>query len=163
MGAKWSGLDRFNRKAARLPAAIRAAIREALDEASREIVEAQKRAAPRKTGALAKSITRTFGDDSPAYAAFRSASRRLTGSRRRAGDDPDLQVRITAGNSAVRYAHLVEFGTAPHVNDGRFAGTQNPGAPARPFFFPAYRLRRRGIRGRVARKVNKAIKRTARS
>jgi len=36
------------------------------------------------------------------------------------------------------HAHLVEFGTAPHVNGGLFAGSQHPGTAPRPFVRPAW-------------------------
>jgi hypothetical protein len=72
--------------------------------------------------------------------------------------DPDLSVRISAGNSKVRYAHLIEFGTAPHINGGVFAGTEHPGTQAQPFFYPTYRRLRRRARSRISRAVTKAIK-----
>jgi HK97 gp10 family phage protein len=37
-----------------------------------------------------------------------------------------------------RYAHLVEFGTAPHWQPNRFGGIMHPGARAKPFMRPAY-------------------------
>lgn len=65
---------------------------------------------------------------------------------------------VTAGNDKVRYAHLVEFGTSPHTNQGTVPGTLNPGAPAQPYFFPAYRLIRKGMRNRATRAINQSIK-----
>lgn len=40
------------------------------------------------------------------------------------------------GMRPVRYAHLVEFGTAPHFQPGR--GVMHPGAAPKPFLTPAY-------------------------
>lgn len=65
---------------------------------------------------------------------------------------------VTAGNSKVRYAHLVEYGTSPHEQGGMFKGTQHPGTEAQPFFWPAYRMMRRRIKSRFSRALSKAIK-----
>lgn len=37
-----------------------------------------------------------------------------------------------------RHGHLVEFGTAPHVNGGLYAGTHHPGTAPQPFLRPAF-------------------------
>ncbi|UFS64393.1 HK97 gp10 family phage protein [Paracoccus denitrificans] len=37
-----------------------------------------------------------------------------------------------------RHGHLVEFGTAPHVVGGVFAGAQHPGSAPQPFMRPAF-------------------------
>jgi HK97 gp10 family phage protein len=37
-----------------------------------------------------------------------------------------------------RHGHLVEFGTKPHINKGKFAGTLNPGTRPQPFMRPAW-------------------------
>jgi hypothetical protein len=70
---------------------------------------------------------------------------------------PEGAFAVSAGNGKVRYAHLVEYGTKPHVNQGRFPGTQNPGARRQPFFWPAYRIVRKKMRARA----NKALKAAA--
>lgn len=36
------------------------------------------------------------------------------------------------------HAHLVEFGTAPHVNGGIYAGSRHPGTAPQPFARPAW-------------------------
>lgn len=36
------------------------------------------------------------------------------------------------------HGHFVEFGTAPHVNGGKFAGTSHPGTAPQPFMRPAF-------------------------
>ena len=74
---------------------------------------------------------------------------------------PPGSVLVTAGNSKVRYPHLVEYGARPHINAGKFPGTQNPGTPARPYFWPSFRLLRRKFRGRMTRALNKAIKKAS--
>lgn len=40
------------------------------------------------------------------------------------------------GRRPVRYAHLLEFGTAPHYQPGR--GVVHPGSKAKPFLTPAF-------------------------
>jgi HK97 gp10 family phage protein len=37
-----------------------------------------------------------------------------------------------------RHGHLVEFGTKPHINKGKFAGSQHPGTAPQPFMRPAW-------------------------
>lgn len=71
---------------------------------------------------------------------------------------PPGSVLVSAGNTKVRYPHLVEYGARPHINAGQFAGTQHPGTAAQPYFWPAFRLLRRRFRGRMTRALNKAIK-----
>lgn len=128
---------------------------EALRESAGEIVEAQKRLVPVRTGKLRDSIKATSGNGRTAYAAF--------GGSKGGSGDPDLTIRITAGNSQARHAALVEFGTAPHKTGGRFPGAQHPGTPARPYFFGPYRARRRALKSKAVRNGKKAIKRIAES
>lgn len=151
--------ERLLKKMAALPAAVRSAIRQALAESADEIVAMQKRLAPvskngnhgNPPGALRDSITQTWGARGPAYATLGAG----------ASGDPDLTVRITAGNTRVRYAHLVEFGAKPHTAGGRFKGAQHPGAPAQPFFYPPYRALRRRAKSRINRAVRKAAREVA--
>jgi hypothetical protein len=74
---------------------------------------------------------------------------------------PEHAALVTAGNSKVRYPHLVEYGTRPHAQGGQFQGTQHPGTTARPYFWPAFRLIRRKMRTRISRAINKAVKSVA--
>lgn len=157
--------ERLLRKMAALPTAVRSALKQALAQGADELTEMQKRLAPvgppsgaqkkkgAKPGALRDSIKQTWGDSKVSYAS-------LKGKGGVAGD-PDLTVTITAGNSAVRYAHLVEFPTAPHKVGGKFKGAQHPGTQAQPFFYPAYRALRRRIKSRVTRAAKKAAKSVA--
>ena len=139
-------------KMAALPGSVRSAIKQALAESADELTAMQKRFAPKRTGALADSITQTWGGGKVAHATL--------GGGGQAGD-PDLTVRISAGNKRVRYAHLVEFGTAPHIVGGRFKGALHPGTNAKPFFFPPYRALRKRMKSRITRATNKAAKQVA--
>ncbi|MNV94117.1 hypothetical protein D3C71_1888880 [compost metagenome] len=71
---------------------------------------------------------------------------------------PENAAMITAGNSKVRYAHLVEFGTLTHINGGQFAGTKNPGAKAQPYFFTGFRLARKKAAAKIKRAMSKAVR-----
>lgn len=149
---KVTGRDRLLAKMAAIPTEIRKEMAAALVGSAEEIAAFQRRLAPVKSGKLQRSISVNKGSRGPKYS---------QGSGMRADDkaDPDLTVTITAGNSDVRYAHLVEFGTAPHENGGLYAGSQHPGAKAQPFFFPPYRALRRRAKGRASRATRTAIKR----
>ena len=151
-GVKTSGRSALLRKLALLPDAARQEIAKAINQSAEEIAAAQRRQAPKRTGALERSIVVSRGGAVPKYASVGRAGATDKG-------DPDLTVIVSAGNSAVRYAHLVEFGTAPHENKGLYEGSQHPGAKAKPFFFPVYRSYRKRVKSRMTR----ATKKTARA
>ncbi len=153
--AKVRNRDALLRKLAALPPAVRSAVKQALAQGADQITDEMKRLAPKDTGKLRNSIVQTWGGGKVRYSS-------LAGSSGEAGD-PDLSVRISAGNSEVRYAHLVEFGTAPHINGGRFAGTKHPGTSPRPFFYPAYRANKRRVKSRISRATTRAVKQVASS
>lgn len=115
-------------------------------DSAEEMASLARSYAPKRTGKLAESIVVTPpGGAPPDYSQGIKAV-------------PAGAFAVTAGNKAVRYAHLVEYGTSPHTNEGVFKGTDNPGAPRQPFFWPAYRLIRKKMRSRAARALNKAAK-----
>lgn len=147
------GLRPLNRKLKAIPVAAKAKAKEAVVLGANEVAALQKSLAPVEDGDLRDSIHVTLpGQTTPPYS--------QPGGQRTAGPE---QAIVTAGNTKVRYAHLVEFGTAPHTNAGRFAGTQHPGTAAQPFFWPGYRALRRRVRSRITRNINKAIKDSAKS
>lgn len=142
------GLDKLSRKLRRIPVAAREAASFSIVKSADELATMQKRLAPVDEGDLRDSIVVTPpGGTTPAYS--------QPGGARTAGP---LEAIVTAGNSEVRYAHLVEFGAAPHIAGGIFEGARHPGAPAHPFFWPAYRVLRRRIKNRTSRAINKAIR-----
>ena len=139
------GMRRLNKKLTMLiPRAARVAGVQATRLGAEELVSMQKRLVPVDDGDLRDSITLTepYGT-TPPYS-------QPGGSRRARGEE----FIVTAGNSKVRYPHLVEFGTAPHTAGGIFEGAQHPGTAAQPFFWPSYR----SLKGRITRRTNKAIK-----
>lgn len=145
------GLDKLRRKLKAIPKAAKDEARKAVVLGAEEVAALQRNLAPVVDGDLKDSIHVTKpGETTPAYS--------QPGGSRTASPE---QAIVTAGNTNVRYAHLVEYGTAQHVNGGLFAGTQHPGATAVPFFWPGYRALRRRVKSRISREINKAIKKAA--
>ena len=141
-------IDKFRRLA---PAAAEAAAA-ANKEGAEDMARLARKFAPVKSGALRDSIKVTPpGGVLPAHSQ---------------GTPPVVgagSYAVSAGNSGVRYAHLIEFGTLPHTVGGQFAGAQHPGTPPRPFFFPAYRVARQQHKKRVGKAVRSAYKKVAKS
>ena len=168
-----TGLKSLSAKLSKkIPQQAKSRAKQALAQSADELVALQKSLAPSKTGKLRDSITASFGgEQTPKYAAFRGRKQgKSRHSKVMSGADPDMTVVITAGNNAVRYAHLVEFGTqkhtitaknapALHLNGGIFVEeVEHPGAQASPFFYPAYRTLRKRMKSRISREVRKGIK-----
>jgi len=151
MATKVIGLDKLKRKLILLPEAAKAAIRPAMEQGANEVVAMMKSLVPVDGGDLRDSIDWTWGK-APKYAQ-KIAS---IGSK-----DGDMTITIYAGNTKVRYAHLVEFGTAAHVNGGLFAGTMNPGAKSQPFFYVSWRANRKRVKSRITRAITKSAKAVA--
>ncbi|RCS21465.1 HK97 gp10 family phage protein [Phyllobacterium salinisoli] len=143
-----NGLAAVEKRMRAVVQAARAAAKLAMAQGADEIVAMMKSLVAVDKGDLRDSIGWTWGD-APKY------SQRVGAVKSSAGD---LVITIYAGNSKVRYAHLVEFGSAPHINGGMFPGTQNPGTPARPFFFVSYRTNKKRAKSRITRAVKKAAK-----
>ncbi len=128
------GLDDLMKAFDRVKKAPRERINAALLASANELATTQQHLAPKDTYALANSITVTGpGQSTPAYS--------QPGGSRVAGEN---EVIVTAGNSDVRYAHLVEFGTSK--------------TDAQPFFWPALRLLRKRLQQRIDRAGKKAVK-----
>lgn len=141
--------DALLRKLGQIAPATQKALAESNKESAAEMVALARGFVPSKTGRLRDSIVATPPGQSPPDHA------------QGAGTVPEGAYAVTAGNGRVRYAHLVEYGTAPHVNAGWASGTQNPGTSARPYFWPSFRMIRKKMRSRATRAINKAIKAVA--
>lgn len=140
--------DKLLAKLNALAPGIKAALTESNKEAADEMVRYARSFVPVKTGKLRDSIVATPpGGTVPGYS--------------QGGAVPEGAYAVSAGNSKVRYPHLVEYGTRPHINEGMFAGSSNPGAKRQPYFWPAYRLIRKSMRSRASRAINKAVKTVA--
>lgn len=130
---------------------IKKAVRVQIEKQAGAIVDMQQRLVPKDSGALRDSIRYQMGDvalDSSANLASGAAGK----------GDPDLTATVIAGDRDAYYARFVEFGTAPHVNGGKFAGTDNPGTSARPFFYGPFRANRKRAKSAVSRAIGKAVK-----
>jgi HK97 gp10 family phage protein len=151
ISAKVTRKDRLYAKLKQLaPEAAKVIGEEAL-KAANEMAATARNYAPVDDGDLRDSIVVTPGGQmTPAYS--QPGGSQMV---------PENAALVTAGNSKVRYPHLVEYGTRPHVNQGKFPGTHHPGTRPQPFFWPSFRLLRRRFRARMTRAINKAIKKAA--
>ncbi|MFF0949382.1 HK97-gp10 family putative phage morphogenesis protein [Rhizobium leguminosarum] len=132
--ANKDGLDDLMKAFDRVKKAPRQQITKTLVASANELADAQQHLAPKDTHALANSITVTEpGKLTPAYS--------QPGGSRVAGE---TEVIVTAGNSEVRYAHLVEYGTSD--------------TEAQPYFWPALRLLRNRLQQGIDRAGRKAVK-----
>lgn len=150
--AKVLGLDRLKRKLAKFPEVVEAEIRAAMEQSANEIVALMKSLAPVDGGALRESIGWTWG------AAPKGA---MVIGKVKAPSSGNMVITIYAGGGDAWYARLVEFGTAPHLNAGRFAGSTHPGTAAQSFFYPAYRANRKRAKSKINRAVTRAAKKVA--
>ena len=116
-----------------IPKAVRANLRAALEKSADEIVALAKRFVPVDSGALRDSIGWTWGD-APDGSVSVAESVAWRGEK----------ITIYAGSRKAFYAAWVEFGTQT--------------ASAHPFFFPAYRFRKRTAKGRITRAIRKGLK-----
>jgi HK97 gp10 family phage protein len=139
----------YRKMTKKIPEAAKRAANAAVVEGANEVAALQKYLAPEDDGDLKDSIHVTLpGQTTPPYS--------QPGGSQRARENQAL---ITAGDTNVRYAHLVEYGTRKGwVNKGLFSGTTHPPLKAQPFFFPAWRALRQRARGRITRAINKAVK-----
>jgi HK97 gp10 family phage protein len=149
---KISNLERFQAKLKAMPQVAKEEIRKAIAASADEIVDLQRRLVPKVSHDLEESIIWRWGDEK------RAAYSQDMGSVR---GNHELSARISAGNSAVRYAHLVEFGAAPHTAGGKFEGAHHPGAPSQPFFYPGFRTGKKRAKARIARAIKAAVKKAA--
>ncbi len=131
-------LQRLSKRLLAIPKAAKDAVRPSLIAAGEELAGTMKQLAEtsRDTGDLIESIQVTGpGESTPPYS--------QPGGSTTAGEN---QVLVTAGNSEVRYPHLVEYGTVH--------------SQAQPFFWPAFRLKRKKLAQKVKRAVGKSVRET---
>lgn len=127
-------LARIARRLNAIPARLKERMKQVAIEEANRVAEDMRVLAPVDSGDLRKSIHVTPGGQAtPPYSQPGGSS-----------TAPELGATITAGNSEVRYAHLVEYGTKK--------------APAHPFFWPAYRLDKKGVLSRMRREAKKVIR-----
>lgn len=119
-------LDRLSK------AAGKGVLRRALKKAAEPMAEMARSMVPVDDGDLKKSITVSV-----------KLAKRQAGLHRKMFKDDRASVEMFLGPSydlgaGGRHGHLVEFGTAPHINQGQFPGTQHPGTAPQPFMRPAW-------------------------
>lgn len=146
------GLARLSRKLKRLPTLAREEIGKAMEAIAAQVVAMAKSLVAVDDGDLRDSIGWTWGE-----APQGSISLGVV----KGGASDTLRITIYAGNDKAFYARWVEFGTSAHSNGGKFAGTDNPGTTAQPFFYPAWRALRKSARGQLSRAITKSAKRAA--
>lgn len=151
MAVRIIGLSSLNKKLKRLPEAAETAIRAAMEQGAQDIVNMMQNLVPVDSGELLESIGWTWGE-APKYsqkiASVKSADGKMT-------------ITIYAGNSRVRYAHLVEFGSAAHIAGGMFKGAEIPAVKKQPFFYVSWRAKSRSVKSRVSRAITKSAKQVA--
>jgi HK97 gp10 family phage protein len=144
------GLPQLKAKLIRLKTETAKDIAPAMAAAGDKVVEMMKRLAPVDEGKLRDSIAWTFGDAPKGAIKVATVKEGI------------LRLTIYAGNEDVFWARFVEFGTAPHVQGGEFAGTEHPGNPAQPFFFPSYRALKKEIKSMVRKAIREAVRKAVR-
>lgn len=148
---------------ARLAAATKAidqATTKALEAAAKDLVALMKSLVSVKQGDLRASIDWTWGDAPEGAIAMDSIE----------SDEKRITIHAGAGLDIPAVARWVEFGTAPH-NVAKGGGTKagqgdlskgkgkpHPGASAKPYFYPAYRAKKRAILARMRREIRAALK-----
>lgn len=127
-------LRRLEKRLAAVPRSVKEAVQPVLDQSGEELASTMRQLAPEDTGALKDSIAVTpAGQSTPAYS--QPGGSTLV---------PENAVLVTVGNVDTRYPHLVEYGTTS--------------ADAQPFFWPAFRLLKKRLEGRIKRAIRKAVK-----
>lgn len=166
------GLDKLLKQLKALPAEQVKAARESLAQGAEEVAEAVRRAAPRRTGALAKSVGWAKGDApaTRATGALRAGSTDgEAGAFGKALGDAGLKVTVYAGDDEAYYARFVEFGTraAPagrykdHNGKTRTNKAPHQATAAQPFFYPTVRALKKRVKSRIVRNANRAAKAAA--
>ncbi len=145
--ARITGRDRMRKVLKAIPIEMRKRLREAILAGAEDMANTMRTLAPVHTGKLRDEINVSAGDERP------DLYDKLRGQRTER--DPELAAIIHVDDWKAAW---VEFGTAPHINKGEFAGTQNPGTPAQPFFFPGYRARKKQVQARINKAARQAIK-----
>lgn len=128
------GVNELNRKLkVTMPARVKKAARLAMEKGAEEVVAMMKRLAPIDSGDLQMSISWTWGK-APKGSVVVAKSE---------PDEDGMGITIFAGSKAAYYARWVEFGSSKRR--------------AHPFFFPAWRTKRKSVRSRITREMKKAV------
>lgn len=131
---KFQNKERFLRKLAALPKAVRDEVVPALRTSGQEINDLQRRFVPVEDGELRGTIRNTV-------------------------NSAELKVTIEAGGAATTKPVRDGADASYDYALGQEFGTQQ--MPANPYFFPGYRLGKKRAKGRITRAINKAAKKVA--
>ena len=119
-------LDRLSKSAGK------GVLRRALKKAAEPMAELARSMVPEDDGDLKKSITVSV-----------KLAKRQAGQHRKMFRNDKASVEMFLGPSynlgaGGRHGHLVEVGTAPHINKVKISSTQHPGTAPQPFMRPAF-------------------------
>lgn len=153
----------------------KAVSRRALKKGGEPIAQSMRQKAPRDDGQLQDNITVSAKIKNEAgKAAFAQAMRQSGGldketavaamrDARRAAKGTVPPVFMYVGPTVkAPHAHLVEFGTAPHVLGGRFEGAMHPGTAPQPFARPAWDEQKEAALQRIGEELGNEIMKNAR-
>lgn len=138
-GSTIIGRAKLQRKLDRLPKVAKDMIRDAMAKQADDIVQFMKSLVNTESGDLRDSIGWTWGRKVPKGATVVAAVKQALGG--------DLIITIYAGSEKAYYARWVEFGTQK--------------TRAHPFFYVAWRARRRKTRRAINKAVRDSAKRVA--
>lgn len=144
-GRYLQGLPELRNKLEKLKRNTEPHVKVAIEAAAEAITDTMRRLVPVDKGDLRDSIGWTWGD----------APRGSISMSHSAGS---MTITIFTGDEKAFYARWVEFGTAPHTNEGRFQGTENPGTIAQPFFYPAYRAHKKTVLAGMRKAIRNSVK-----
>lgn len=139
MAIKILNRARLQRKIDKMPLVVKQEIRNELEQQANIIVAMMKRLAPVETEAIKDSINWTWGRPPRGRTILGKVARRL-------GDE--LAITIYAGGGKAFYATFVEWGTRK--------------MKAHPFFYPAWRARRKDARKKIRDAIRDAARKVAR-
>jgi hypothetical protein len=150
------GLRDLRRKLDRMPREVKDGIKLALARSGDDLVKTMRGFVAvdvKNGGELRDTIEWYFPERKPDEPDLKSNASRLS-----IKGEQGLAIIVVAGASSRSgedgfYGKWVEFGYTV-----KSSGRQMPG---QPFFYPAYRLRKRSVQGRITRETNKAIKQVA--
>lgn len=132
----------------RIPDAAVKRLRSAMEKSAQDVVELMRRLVPVDSGDLRDSIGWTWGEAPKGAMVIGKSKQGVAG----------MTITLYAGGGDAFYARFVEFGTQAHAAGGAFAGAEIPALAASPFFFPAWRAKRRSSKTRMTRAIRQGLK-----
>ena len=160
MAFKMTGAKELDAVLRRLPTATaKATVRRVSKRALEPVAESARGMVPVRSGDLQKSIE----------VSGKLSKRQAKEARKAIAAGVPMAAVTTYVGSNSPVAHLVEFGTAPHINGGRFKGSHHPGTAPQPFMRPAWDANKQAVldslsddlRAEIARVLGRAARRAA--